>query len=363
MIPPRRKNGGFSLREIVIAIALLGLFVTLMLPAIGRAREGMRRVNCANNLMQIGYALRLYTTESSDQKLPPVQIHVEFPSMSNPNYTGDLTEFQYRFRYDFAPSIGALYEEGAPLDPKVLICPSDFQNDLRTAQDFQCVMLNDSWDEGSRDFIKEGCANDLDDSYQYYGWVFDKGGDPVTHSASILEASWRNPFAKPRFDVDADPDFQVPVQMSATFAAMHRAAWGTTKADFFKTFTDETVNERTWAASDAEYDIGSKDFVEKDAWDPATFYGNGTTNTVHRLRGGVARFLVTDINSAEEARLTQSTIWVMHEKLALTPDGFFHPPGGSNVLYLDGHVEFVAFDERAPVKRSNAYFDRQFSNL
>jgi len=361
------RNGGFSIRELLFSVAILGLVLAVLLPALGRTREAARRSSCAYNLKNIGYSLSLYATESPDQKLPPVQIHIEYPSMSNPYYEGELNEFTYRFRYDFAPSIRAIYV-GYSQDPKMLICPSDYENDMRYMDELRCVGFNDSWNEDSRSFAQEGCIADRDDSYKYYGWVFDKGGDerrgdPVTKSTANMEASWFNPFVQPQFNTEGDPDFTVPMQMNATLTAMHHQAWGSSKAEFFKRFSDQIINKRTWEASDSDFNIGSETLIESDVWDPNKFYGNGSTNTVYRLRNGITRFLFTDINNSKEANFTRSTIWVMHEKIGLTPDGFFHTPGGTNVLYLDGHVEFVPLEERAPAMKTNAYFGSQFSNL
>ena len=37
------------------------------------------------------------------------------------------------------------------------------------------------------------------------------------------------------------------------------------------------------------------------------------------------------------------------------PSGFNHIPGGSNVLYMDGHVAFLRYNEEVPVKTANAH--------
>jgi hypothetical protein len=66
--------------------------------------------------------------------------------------------------------------------------------------------------------------------------------------------------------------------------------------------------------------------------------------TVYRLREGIERFLITDINNPASANMTQSTISVMSDWInVLTGEDemqFNHLPGGANVLYMDGHVEW-----------------------
>ncbi len=65
---------------------------------------------------------------------------------------------------------------------------------------------------------------------------------------------------------------------------------------------------------------------------------------LHPLREGVERFYITDINNPIAAAIAQSEIIVMFENPAMD----LHRPDGVNVLYLDGHVEFVRINELFP---------------
>ena len=56
MLKNKRHTGGFTLVELLISVTIISMLLALMLPAIQAARQSSRRVQCANNLHNVGLA-------------------------------------------------------------------------------------------------------------------------------------------------------------------------------------------------------------------------------------------------------------------------------------------------------------------
>lgn len=88
--------------------------------------------------------------------------------------------------------------------------------------------------------------------------------------------------------------------------------------------------------------------------------GNAGGTVVYRLREGIERFLITDINNPAASAQSQSEVWVMLDEISAQSKIMNHVPGGCNVLFMDGHVEFVKYPGKFPV---NSFFARHIYGL
>jgi prepilin-type processing-associated H-X9-DG protein len=223
-------------------------------------------------------------------------------------------------------------------------------------------MYDKSWDEGSTDpNITEGCMDEVGDSYTYFAWAFDQIGvenSRILDPPGLLEATWES--IGQQLDFSALPgsgneSIWYPAQLVAALTAAQDGSFPYMEDAFVDRADGHQKFMAVWD-SDLQLDEDSLDtsLFEKPKPSGRThrLLGNGESLMLFRLRQGVDRFLLGPTSNPVGIEEIEAAIPVMMDATTLAPGTSSHGAEGSNVLFMDGHVEFIRLNQEGVLGRT-----------
>src|SRR4051794_11700893 len=108
-----RRAAGFTLVELLVVIGIIALLISILLPALGKARAAANKTACLSNLRSVMQMMIIYGVQNHDQ----------IPLGTASNVYQDAYAIAYNNGTVCWPCWGPLYKSGFMKNPKYMYCP------------------------------------------------------------------------------------------------------------------------------------------------------------------------------------------------------------------------------------------------
>lgn len=316
---------GFTLVELLVVIAIIGVLVALLLPAIQAAREAARRMQCANNLKQIGLACLNY--ETARKVLPPGVVTVS-NDVGAPPFTGWTREIlayaeNPALKNLYLPSVGGVAipvthatDPGAKAfretPVEMYTCPSDFPMELA---------MPHTGPGNSLEFRPGSYRGNAGRGDGITTWYLREATRPGEFTPPLHEG-WRGPLHAVRSPSDPTQPYLIQEPLKAITD-------GTTKTMLAGESTNVFARRRTFWA----YTYGNAILSQ-----PTPYAGT--------LLGDWCRCSPSGATGAGTAECPQGATGVAYgaSNRACMSGWFSGHPSGMNMVMCDGSVDFMSWD-------------------